>query len=182
MSSGPASNTTSTSSSEDPEHQEAACTLAALTSRTDNDDGSGFKNSDIETKGTLEEETDGFASVEAAEQFVNVNCAKIKIDINPMMILFTMPLREGKMNTTATNDDNDHIERSTIQLYMANCNHNTPDRSKLDEITNNILGNPCGAKNAHRKNFNSDMEFVFIYADKVSLLCNEVDVATWHHS
>ena len=30
------------------------------------------------------------------------------------------------MNTTATNDDNDHIERSTIQLFMANCNHNTP--------------------------------------------------------
>lgn len=171
MSSGTANNTTSTSSSGNSEHQDAARTLAALTPRIGNDDGSGFENTDIETKGTLEEETDDFALVEAAERFVNVNCDKIKIDINPMMILFTMPLREGKMKTTATNDDNDHIERSTIQLFMANCNHNTPDRSKLDEITNNILGNPCGAKNAHRKNFNSDMEFIFIYADKVSLLC-----------
>ena len=132
------------------------------------------KNSDIETRRyMLEEETDGFASVEACRAVCKCELQlKLKIDINPMMILFTMPLREGK---------HEHGPPQTmIMIILRGLRFNytwqtatitRPIDSKLDEITNNILGNPCGAKNAHRKNFNSDMEFVFIYADKVSPMC-----------
>ena len=120
---------------------------------------------------TLDGGTDDFTSVQDAEQFVNENCGDRKIEMNPMMILFTMPLREAKQNADDTDKADDHIETSTIQLYMANCNHNSPDGHKLNEITNNILGNPCKARSDNRKSFNSDMEFVFIYTEKVGPMC-----------
>ena len=120
---------------------------------------------------TLDGGTDDFTSVQDAEQFVNENCGDRKIEMNPMMILFTMPLREAKQNADDTDKADDHIETSTIQLYMANCNHNSPDVHKLNEITNNILGNPCKARSDNRKSFNSDMEFVFIYTEKVGPMC-----------
>ena len=120
---------------------------------------------------TLDGGTDDFTSVQDAEQFVNENCGDRKIEMNPMMILFTMPLREAKQNADDTDKADDHIETSTIQLYMANCNHNSPDEHKLNEITNNILGNPCQARSDNRKSFNSDMEFVFIYTEKVGPMC-----------
>ena len=120
---------------------------------------------------TLDGGTDDFTSVQDAEQFVNENCGDRKIEMNPMMILFTMPLREAKQNEDDTDKADDHIETSTIQLYMANCNHNSPDVHKLNEISNNILGDPCQARSDNRKSFNSDMEFVFIYTEKVGPMC-----------
>ena len=139
-------------------------TAAARGSLTSN---STEKEADV----TRDEGTDDFNSVQDAEQFVNENCSELKIEMNPMMILFTMPLREAKQNADDTDKADDHIETSTIQLYMANCNHNSPDEHKLNEITNNILGNPCQARSDNRKSFNSDMEFVFIYTEKVGPMC-----------
>lgn len=102
-------------------------------------------------------------TVDEAEQIVSDNCTKLSINFNPMMILFSLPLKEIK-------GPEGRIEYSTLQLYMPNCNHNIIGTDKLDQITNNVLGNPCQLSNVHRKTFANDMLLVYIYTDKVSIV------------
>ena len=102
-------------------------------------------------------------TVDEAEHIVSNNCTKLRIKFNPMMILFSLPLKEIK-------EPGERIENSTLQLYMPHCNRNIIGTDKLDEITNNVLGNPCLVKNSHQKTLANDMLLVYIYTDKVSIV------------
>ena len=104
----------------------------------------------------------GSMTVDEAEHIVSNNCNKLPIKFNPMMILFSLPLNEIKAPGGS-------IENSTLQLYMPHCNHNIINTEKLDQITNNVLGNPCQVKNTNRKTLGNDMLLVYIYTDKVRI-------------
>ena len=59
------------------------------------------------------------------------------------------------------------MQRRNVQLNMANCNHNTPNATKMMEIINNLLGNPMEAENTHSRNLGMDAELLVFRWDKV---------------
>jgi hypothetical protein len=106
-------------------------------------------------------------TIREAEDIIKRNCSTMTIEINPLMILFTLPLKLTKWDTEEDEQDEPWYKSQSILLRMANSNHNLPNRQKLIEISNNILDNPCELPNEyqHRRCINSDMEFLFIYAN-----------------
>lgn len=109
---------------------------------------------------------DGDLSVRDAEQLIKTHCSTTTIQMNALMIMFTLPLKIVSWDGN-DGDGNKWFENKSIQLRMANCNHNIPDMRKMNELSNNLLGNPCGHKNTegYRRTLSADMEFMFIYAN-----------------
>jgi hypothetical protein len=93
------------------------------------------------------------SKAELAKMLEDKHCTRISVMVHPTMMIMLLPLYHG---------DN------TIQVNMPNVNHNTLDRQKALQLTNNISGNAIDIGERKTPSFGEDVEYFFYYHERVS--------------
>jgi len=93
------------------------------------------------------------SKAELAKMLEDTHCTRISVMVHPTMMIMLLPLYHG--------DD-------TIQVNMPNVNHNTLDRQKALQLTNNISGNAIDIGERKTPSFGEDVEYFFYYHERVS--------------